>query len=321
MEVITPAVWIIMAIAAQFIWACGNYLDNFLLKRYRSKTAHGGPGTIIFVSSVTASLAALVIATGAQIIPLFGYEGETTLTVTPLQAFRGLFVGVVQVGWMVCYLYALDQSDETESVPLFQSVPIFALILGLTVFDEVPTLAAVTGSFIIVLGSLLLNFNLGTMRLNQNVVILMLTASLLVALVTFLFKSNAEATNFFSSAFWMKLGMFISGLIVCYVVPSFRRQFTAVMKSQDWRGKSINIINEIFDCIAGLIFFGAVLLAPSVMSVQATAAYQPLFIFLIGLTLAKSGSIFHAERYKRTEFYKKAFAAALIGLGSYFIFT
>ncbi|HEY0964732.1 MAG TPA: EamA family transporter [Candidatus Paceibacterota bacterium] len=317
---IAPGIWIAMAVVAQVIWACGNYLDNYLLKRYRNITQESGPGTIIFISSFTAAFVAFCIAIGAGILPILGFEGRTELSVTPLQALKGLSIGVLQICWMIAYLYALDESDETQSVPLFQSVPIFALLIGVH-FDEIPPLIHIIGSLIIIAGALVLNFHLSTMRLNKSVIVLMLGASFMVALIAFLFKNGAEATNFFAAAFWLKLGLALAGITVCYVVPSYRRQFNHVMNNRDWTGLTINIVNEVCDRVARLIFFGAIMLGPSVMSVQATAAYQPMFIFLIGLLLARNGSAFHAEHYTRDEVIKKGCGVALIAVGSYFIFT
>lgn len=312
--------WIAMAISAQLVWAGGNYLDKHLLKRYRLSTDHGGPGMIIFISSLTAAVMAMLVGVAAMTLSYFEYEGDTTLSVTPLQALKGFIVGVIQISWMITYLYALEESDETESVPLFQSVPIFALLLGLTVFDEIPSWAAVLGSIIVICGALLLNFNLGTMRLNKRVIALMLLSSFLVALGAFMFKSNAEATNFLSSVFWMKLGIVSTGISFSCFVPSCRHQFTLVITHGEWRDIGLNILNEFFERIARLLFFGAIMMGPAVMSVQATAAYQPLFIFIIGLLLARNGSAFHAERYRGEEFLKKGGAIALIGFGSYLIF-
>ena len=158
--------WFFIALWAPFLLACANHNDKFLLSRYlKQKTI----GSIVILSSL--------LSGGAIAIVLFFQPGVTTSVL--VQGSALVATGMLSVLAAVCYLHALDNDEASFVTPLYQTVPLFAYVLGYFILGETITLAQGLGSFIIIVGALALSFEFGPrgLRFKQNVVALMLGAS------------------------------------------------------------------------------------------------------------------------------------------------
>ena len=119
----------------------------------------------------------------------------------------------------------------------------------------------------------------------------------------------------------MSIGTFLTGIVIYICFSTYRQQFNSFLKKKDWLGIGINASNEFVNQIAILAFYLAVVLGPSVMVVQSTTAYQPVFVLIIGLILAKLGSRLHIESLSGSELVKKVFGITVILIGSLLIFS
>lgn len=298
--------WLFLLPFAHVTWAVGNFIDRYLLSRYKAQLDSASTvGTLVLISSFFA----LVVGTFIYLLA-HGLAHEGVIDADPLdlsgkEVLLAMGVGVLEILWLIPYLYALDEADETQVCPLFQLVPVFGFILGLTFFDEVPSSMELLAGCIILGGSLVLNMELrkkgteeGRGGVNVRVVALMALASFIIALAAFLFKGTALEENYWGTAFWMSVGSFATGVVLWVVVPAYRRDFNAFVSRRDAFGITVNFVNEVADNVAILAFYGAVVLGPSTALVQASIAYQPLFVLLIGLLAARFGSTFHQERLR-----------------------
>jgi drug/metabolite transporter (DMT)-like permease len=155
-----------------------------LLSRYlKQKTI----GSIVILSSL--------LSGGAVPIVLFF---QPDVNVTLVQGSALIATGVSSVLATVCYLHARDKDEASFVTPLYQTVPIFAYVLGYFILGETITRAQGLGSFVIIVGALALSFELGPrgLRFKQNVVALMLGASILSAINGVIFKSIAVDRGF-----------------------------------------------------------------------------------------------------------------------------
>ena len=237
------------------------------------------------------------------------------------QIFSAMFIGVLEVVWLIPYFYALTKADEAEVVPIFQSIPIFGLILALAFFGEMPLLIHIIGSLVVISGALMLAFDTKKYVFNAKVLFLMLLASFIISASTVLFKYTALEENYWAASFWMSIGTFLTGIVIYICFSTYRQQFNSFLKKKDWLGIGINASNEFVNQIAILAFYLAVVLGPSVMVVQSTTAYQPVFVLIIGLILAKLGSRLHIESLSGSELVKKVFGITVILIGSLLIFS
>ena len=310
--------WVILVLLAQFFWALGNYIDRYLLHRYRfsESASESATGTLLLVSScfqIVVAFCFFIISISANI---------DLIAVPPKAMFMAIGVGVIEIIWLIPYFYALDKSDETTAAPLFQTVPIFGLVLGFFVFGEAIKPLHIVAIGTILTGSIVLNLNyIGDQRkqFSWKVINLMLLASFLIALSAFIFKSAALDTNFIAAAFWMSIGGFIVGVCIYLTVPLYRKQFLKFLQKRDLAGISINATNEVMDNLAILAFYGAVILAPSTVHAQSMIAYQPIIILFIGFVASKLGSEFHTEQFVGTELVKRVVGISIIVFGSVLI--
>ncbi len=305
----------------------GNYLDRWLLERYKVSDDETSVGTLVLVSGFFSIVIGTVVLVVTYSLSQFGIIEEELLQIGWKERMVAMSVGVIEILWLIPYLYALDESDETQSAPLFQSIPIFGFILGAVFFDEIPTGMHIVSGLVIITGALILNVNLGAsreagaLRLQGKVIVLMLLASFLISLAAFLFKVTAVEENYLGTVFWMSSGSFATSCIIWLFVPQYRRDFNAFVRRCDVKGATINIVNEVTDNIAILAFYGAVVLGPSTAIVQATTAYQPVFVLLIGMIAAWFGSQFHQERFSGSGLLQRIIGIAAIVGGSVMIFV
>lgn len=321
--------WIFLVLIAQFAWAVENYIDRYLLTRFKAhQEEHTGVGTLVLVSAFFALAVSGVVAFVAITLAHLGVIETEPFALATNERLTAMFVGVLEVLWLIPYLYALNRSDETQTAPLFQIVPVFGLVLGLMFFSEVPTAIHIVAAAIILGGSILLNTSWHEKRagnerprMNVRVIGLMTVASLIIALAALLFKDTALEENFWGTASWMYLGSFLTGCVLWLVVPKYRQEFSAFIARRDMRGFAVNAVNEVVDNLSLMAFYGAVLLGPSTALVQSTVAYQPVFVLIIAMVAARFGSSFHAERLSGKGTLHRVVGIAIIVFGSVLIFV
>jgi len=318
--------WFILVLVAQLAWALENHLDNYLLSRCKDEEDEKkatAVGTLVLMSSLFQIVVVVVMLLLTHSLTHAGVVAEDALSLSAANRTIAIAIGVLEIAWIVPYLYALEHSsDESRTASLFQTVPVFGLLLGAVFFDEIPDTLHIVAGAIILLGSALLNtrFTREKTKLDIRTIGLMLLASSIIAFVAFIFKSTALEENFWGTAFWMAVGEFLTGVAIWFLVPSYRRQFKAYVARRDTVGFGLNAGNEVVDTIALLAFNGAVLIGPSTALVQATTAYQPVFILAISLFLAYLGSKVHKKQLIEIGLTQRLTAIAIIILGSIFIF-
>jgi drug/metabolite transporter (DMT)-like permease len=183
--------WFFIALCAPFLLACANHNDKLLLSRYLKEK---NIGSIVIFSSLFSGVA----------IPIVSFIQPDVYDVSLVQGSAVVATGIFSVFAVACYLYALDLDEASFVTPFYQTVPIFAYVLGYFILGETITLAQGLASFVIVVGALALSFEFGRrgMRFKRNVVALMLAASFLSAINGVIFKLIAVDKGFWVSLFW-----------------------------------------------------------------------------------------------------------------------
>src|SRR5215204_2184022 len=180
--------WFFIALWAPFLLACANHNDKFLLSRHLKKQTIG---SIVILSSLFSGMA----------LPIVLFFQPDVTGVALLQASALVATGMSSVLAAVFYLYALDMDEASFVTPFYQTVPIFAYVLGYFILGETVTFAQGVGSFVIIAGALALSFEFGAgMRFKKNIVALMLGASILSAVNGVIFKLIAVDKGFFGVA-------------------------------------------------------------------------------------------------------------------------
>lgn len=264
--------WLIIAFLAPLLWAVSNFIDKFLISKYFK----GGTGTLVIYSCLIGIPVSLLIL-------LFKPE---VLSINLGTAFLVLLNGFLYISFLFPYFKALEKADTSVVIPMFQTIPVITYILAFFVLGETFTNIQFLASSLIILGAIgiSLKFDGRKTRFRSDVVFLMLLASFIVALNSLLFKFFAIELNFWTVSFWQYLGFSALGILLLLFVKGYRKDFLSSFKKNGKKIISLNIMNEVINISAVLIFTFATLLAPLSL-IWVINGFQPLFVFLMGLLL------------------------------------
>jgi len=299
--------WFFIALWAPFLLACANHNDKFLLSRYLKAKA---VGSVVIPSSLFSGVAVLIVL-------LFQPDGNA---VTFFQGCALIATGMSSVFAAVCYLYALDMDEASFVTPFYQTVPIFAYILGYFILDETITFVQGAGSFVVIVGALVMSFEFGRrgMRFKRNVVALMQGAAVLSAVNGVIFKLIAVDKGVWASLLWGFVGQVIGGLTLLVLVPSYRRDCLALFKEQKVATVGLIALSRTLFGVSEAITLYATLLAP-VALVLLVNSFQPLFVFTIGIVLTLLVPRVVKESLGGMKMLQKGLGIGLMFLGGYLI--
>lgn len=311
------APWVLLALFSAFGDALVGYVDEWMLKRLRKKKriiVVDAPGRLLLISGFFGG----VVAIGAVIASIF-LGPEYTLSVPSESLLLAVMAGILEVVWLIPYFYALERGGAINTTPLFQTIPIFSLLFGLLIFNEVPDPIHIFATILIIIGASLLNYSPKTKSLDVINLLLMLGASATISLGYFLFKDATQTGNFVSSLFGNGLGMFLLSLNIWMFWPPYRKQFNDFVETMDFKVLLMQVSNETLFALSAMANQLAIVIGPSVMIVSAFNAFHPLFTLLIGFSLAKLGSIDHSKSLGEGRLAIKTAAILLIAGGTVLI--
>lgn len=277
----SPWVWLILL--ASFMYAAGNYIDELLLTEYEQEV-----GTMVIISTL---FGAVVVATFYVLSHVF----DTSIFLDAPIIVQALIVGALEALWVIPYLYATERSGAIVAGPLFQAVPVFALV-GESFFGVIPPALQIVGALIVVFGGILVAIEkeededgVTSHKIDWGTIGMMTISVVIVALIYVLFRDAALETNFIAVGFWVGLGTLLTGVAIYTLWRPYRNDFNAFCKQADYKAVAIQFFNEILDAGGAYMTNLATVMGPSVMVVTAFNATQPLFVGLIGLVLAGMG--------------------------------
>ncbi len=297
--------WFYLAILAPFLWAISNFIDKFLVSKYFKSSS----GALIIFSSLIGLPVAILIA-------IFNPAVLTLKLGLGVLIIFSSFLGIL---YLFPYFKALNKADASVVVPIFQSIPVFTFFLAYFVLGEMLNGMQIFGSVLIILGAvgISLKFDKG-IRLTWGVLFLQLFASFLISLNILFFKFFALDAGFWTVTFWENLGAFIFGLGLLVFTKSYRTDFILYLKRNKEKIIWLNVINEIINLIAVIVFTYAVLLAPLAL-VQVINGFQPLFVFLIGIGMTLLFPQLIKENLERRVIIQKILFILLMLIGAYLL--
>jgi len=299
--------WFFIALCAPFLLAFANHNDKFVLSKYIKKK---NIGSMVIFSALSSGAA----------IPIVLFIQPEVYDVSLVQGSAVVATGMLSVFAVVCYLYALDLDEASFVIPFYQTVPIFAYVLGYFILGETITLAQGLASFVIIFGALALSFEFGRrgLRFKRNVVALMLTASFFSAINGVIFKLIAVDRGFWVSLFWGLVGQVVAGLTLLVCVPSYRRDFLGLFKQQKVAVVGLIALSKMLFIVSEAVTLYATLLAP-VALVLLVNSFQHLFVFVFGIVLTLFLPRVAKESLGRMKMLQKGAGIGLMLVGGYLI--
>lgn len=306
--------WVLVGFFAVILWVAGSFFDKYLLNRYfdDEESQIDGPGALIIFSSYFSI--AIVIT-----ILVLRYE---SISFDLIPGLFGVSVGVINGLWILIYLYALNMSEVSRVVPIFQTIPIFGLILGFFLLGEHLTLNQIYAASIVIFGALVLLHDKqhSFFGVDVKTLLLMLFASSLIALTEVFFKIISIGASYWTAAFWTSVGFTLFGVFLYFTVRRYREEFLHMFLSRVKHVLGSNSVNEIMDNGAELIFFFAVTIGPIAL-VQSLNAYQPIIVLAAGIVLGTVFPKYFREDFSRSTFIQKMFGVLIMMFGSIYLYT
>jgi hypothetical protein len=144
---------------------------------------------------------------------------------------------------------------------------------------------------------------------------LMITSSLLFAIIGVVFKMIAVDKGFWISVFWSLSGNVSIGILIFLSMKSYRQQFLTVFKVNSKAVLAASSLNEIIFISADGVTAYATLLAPIAL-VMVVNGFQPIFVFIIGIILTLFFPKLGRESMSRNDLVQKILAIGIIAVGT-----
>lgn len=295
--------WLIFAFSGPILWAISTHMDKYLVDKY-------------FKQSNVAVLLVFTALIGLLTLPFVWLLDPDVVGVGLADAALMTLSGVLYMGGMLLYLRALQSEEASAVAPFFQAAPLIGFALGYLVLGEVLSPAQMAGGALVIAGTMLVSLRSDRQRtrLKLRLAVLMLSAALVLALSSLIFKMFALRADFWPTTFWMFAGEALFGAALL-AIPSYRRQFIDLTRSNPGAVLSVNAANELINLGGGLGNRFALTLAPLGL-VQAIGSTTTLFVFGFGILLSLFFPRLGRENLSRRELLHKGLAAVLVAAGA-----
>ena len=286
------------------LWAISVHLDKYLVERF-------------FKDSNVAIMVLFTALVVVLALPIIWYFEPTVLNPSLGSIALIVLAGILYMTGMLFYLRALQNEEASVVAPFFQTGPLFGYVLAYLVLGETLSPRQLLGGALIIAGALFVSIRIGqSMKMfKTRLAVLMVACGFIMALASLIFKVFAlkVEVEFWTTTFWMFVGEGIFGLALL-MIPSYRRQFIALLRTNTTALLSINASNELINLGGGLGSRYALLFAP-LSIVQAIGSTTTLFVFAFGIVLSVFFPSFGREDLSGRELVQKGVAAVIVAIG------
>ena len=266
------ALGIILTLFASFLWGVTNHIDKFMLD-----------GVDKNVASVKTLLLFSTLVAGFVFSPIWLFICKFSISISQISLIATLFSAFSYILATVFYYKALDKSDASIVVIMFQMIPVFTYIAALLLFDEHLTKQQLIGSIIIILSAAIISFDFEKRNQHNKLKALffMILSSLFYSAYFILLDCAIRDSSYNACAFWLQIGFLIMGIFL-FSLKSFRTPFLDAIKNNGKTYFSLNILNEILNLLAILAINYANVLIPIAL-VNVFNGFQGAFVFILGV--------------------------------------
>jgi uncharacterized membrane protein len=284
------------------LWAISVHFDKYLIDRF-------------FKDSNVVVLLLFTAFIGVLMLPFIWYFEPGVIHHDLGSIALMTLSGILYFSGMLLYLKSLQGEEASVVAPFFQAGPLFGYVLAYLVLGEVLTPRQMAGGALIIVGALFVSLRFGqnAKRFKAGLAARMLTCAFIMALSGLIFKAFALRVEFWTTIFWMFVGEAIFG-VALLLIPSFRREFMLLLRTNTAALLSINGANEVINLGGSLGNRYALLFAP-LSIVQAISSTTALFVFAFGVLLSIFFPKLSREDLSARELVQKGVAAVLVAIG------
>jgi drug/metabolite transporter (DMT)-like permease len=257
--------WVIIAIISQMSFAAGSITEKITRNKYFTD------------STSSAILILFALSLPVVLLPIANVT-SVGLTEAALAIFAGLLTFIPN--WL--YSESLKKGEITRVAPLWQTIPVFVLILAFVFLGErLPSLFYVSFALILAGGFLISYHGFRAMLKLDGIFLAMLLASFLFAAQAVLLKYLYDASGFLGIIVLLCLGRVLGGLLMLSMKKE-RGKFIACMKAAD---KRVILLMLFFDSLAVLLYNYAISAGP-VTVVEGLSGFYPLFVLIFAILVS-----------------------------------
>lgn len=301
--------WFLIAIGAPLLWAVTNHIDKHLLDKHLKR---GGAGTLMIFSSVI----------GIITLPFLFLANPAVLGVGTLNIILLLLNSALAAIVLWLYFEALKEEEASIVVLFYQLIPVFGVVLGYVLLDEVLTGTQLLAIALVLLGTMIVSVEIdmdNKFRLRRRTAMLMTLAALLAAFESVLFKYVAITETIWISLFWEYVGLSVIGILLFCLVGSYRNDFLHTIRRNSKNVFALNTVNELLYLAGNFLFAYSYLLAPIAL-VLLVNSYQPLAVLGIGMLIAIFLPKIGGESIRIVHVGQKLLSIVIVGIGTYLLF-
>ena len=298
--------WLILVAIAVLSDSTRIFIDNYVSDTYfKGREAASQKLFYGYCFTIVGIIVSLISGVNPSISP----------TSIALIAGAGFFSALAGVA----YYRALELDDSTNIGIFTQLSPVFYLILGWFFLDQSFSPMQLI-AFIVILSAPFLIIATTKKRSRHIRIKAVLYAFLYVLIAVtgnLLFvKAGTTNYNFIQDLAILFFFKGLSGILIVYSYPKFRRRFYAVVKRSHHKVLRPMSINFIIGIIKEFSYRGALAAAPAVaLASVASDSAEPIFIFFLGLLLTLIWPKFGREKLDRKTIIVHLMATVLVVIG------
>lgn len=308
--------WIVLAVAAQFINAGVAILDKYIVS---SEKALPRPFVYAFYTCLFAGMWAVVYFFGA--LPHFWGIGFPSFSNVEMPTLYTLALSLLAAYTfflaLVSLFTALRDGDASDVIPVVGAVSAVSTFFLSHIFLG----ARLTPNFMIGIGLLALGtFLVSRYRFTWRTALTCIHAGIFFSIHYVAIKGLFNTTSFDDGFFWSRVALVFVALSML-LVPSYMLKITAQTKSTTRQGGLLVLGTKLLAGIGTILILKATQLG-SVSVVQALGGLQFVFILFFTMFLGTKTPVECGENITCNEdIYRKATFIAIITLGFFVLFV
>ncbi len=298
--------WFILACIAPFLYNITVLTDQYLSRRYFHDH----------------STAVLVLGSVFYPIPLciYAYIAAGHLDLPPRDIMLAVMTGVISLISFFPYIRAIERSDSSIVVSLFQIIPIMVLILAWIFLDEPLSAQNILVIIAITCASAFMTYNADDKKFDWHVLLNMAICCILLAITVLveralLLKHSWEAISVYSY-----LGHFILGFTILLTHRKSQRKIKEVLKESRGKVLYFSFSQEAIYMLAVAVTFISFASAPKLaISAGVISSLQPVYGFAMSAVLASFLPTMFSRLPRGTDLLVKMIGLAVIISGSFYL--
>ncbi|MGZ9096702.1 MAG: EamA family transporter [Micavibrio sp.] len=260
--------WVLYASFMPLLWSLGNVLDQYLAREAFQRSSFS---FLIISGFITIPIAVLVAVINPHV-----------LQISPLLMGTLLVGGVIGFAGAWPYLIALKDDDASNAIPVLQTVPVFAYLLGFFLLGETLAPLKIFGGVLVVGGAIAFVWNPQTRKMHTKTLLLMLSSAVIWAFYVIWLRFWAQEIPWIAVTFWNYAAWVVMGVIGMLSSRDIRKDFTRLFRpGVRYVFLPLMFAQQGFACAADMFQTRALSIAPTGVQVILFNGIQPVVITLL----------------------------------------